>query len=124
MSFTYDPSTDAGKVRMLCTDRDSANQIFSDTEIDAFLSMEGSSVRRAAALALETIASNEALTQKVIVTLDIETDGAKVSDALLKRAAALRTQEDNTGAFAIAESVNEEFGYRERLEKEALRAGV
>lgn len=124
MAFTYDVSTDRGRVRMLATDRDEANPIFQDDEIDAFLALEDESVRRAAALALETIASDQVLVLKVMVTLDTETDGAKVSDALLKRAAALRAQEDSTGAFDIAELVVNDFSERERLYNEILREGV
>lgn len=124
MAFTYDTTTDRGRVRMLITDRNEASPIFQDDEIDAFLALEDDSVRRAAALALETIASDQVLVLKVIVTLDTETDGAKVSDALLKRAAALRAQEDSTGAFDIAEMVVNDFSERERLYNEILREGI
>ena len=92
MAFTYDLSTDIGKVRLLIPDS-SANYVFEDAEITAFLGME-SGVKRAAALALETIASNETLVLKVIRLLDLSTDGAKVADSLLKRAALLRQQAD------------------------------
>lgn len=92
MAFTYDLSTDVGKTRLLIPDTDWANAVFSDEELTAFLALESSSPRRAAALALETCAANETLTLKVIRLLDVQTDGAKVADALLKRAALLRQQ--------------------------------
>lgn len=113
MAFTYDVSTDIGKVRMLITDRNEARPIFQDAEIQAYLDLEDSSVRRAAAAALETMASDQALVLKVIVTLDLETDGAKVSDALMKRAAVLRQTENEVGAFDIAEMITNDFGDRE-----------
>jgi len=113
MAFTYDVTTDIGKVRMLITDRNEARPIFQDAEIQAYLDLEDSSVRRAAAAALETMASDQALVLKVIVTLDLETDGAKVSDALMKRAAVLRQTENETGAFDIAEMITNDFGDRE-----------
>lgn len=127
MSYTYDPSTDAGRVRLLIPDNDIDNYMFDDEEIGAFLALDGD-VRRAAALALETIASNEALTLKVIRLLDVQTDGRAVSDALLKRAAALRKQADDAdmaagGAFDVAEMVFDDFSWRERLVNQALRAG-
>jgi len=127
MGFTYELSADSGRVRLLVPDNDSANYIFDDDEIDAFLALEGD-VRRAAALALETIASNEALTLKVIRLLDVQTDGRAVSDALLKRAAALRKQADDTdmaagGAFDVAEMVFDDFSWRERWINQTLRAG-
>ena len=46
----------------------------------------------AAALAVDTIASNEAYVQKVIETLGLKTDGAKLADALRAQAKALRNQ--------------------------------
>jgi hypothetical protein len=91
---TLDPATSIGMVRLLVPDRDLANLIFADADIAAFLVMEGAVVKRAAASALETVASNEAMVSKVIRSQDLATDGAKVSDALLKRAAELRRQAD------------------------------
>jgi len=127
--FTYDPTTDRGRVRMLITDRNAATEIFNDGEIDAYLLMMGSNVLRAAALALMTIASEEALQLKVIKLLELTTDGAKLADSL--RALALQYQEkadlaeaaEAGGAFDYAEMVVDEFTYRERLDKEALRGG-
>lgn len=129
MPFTYDVNTNRGKVRLLITDTDAANVIFQDNEIDAFLSMMGSNVLRAAALALFTIASKEALLLKVIKLLELQTDGAKLADSL--RALAKEYQEkadlaeagEPGGAFDYAEMVVDPFTYRERLDKEALRGG-
>ncbi len=126
MAFTYDLSTDAGKVRLLVPDNKAASYIFEDDEIDLFLALEGG-IKKATAMALETIASNEALVLKVIKLLDVQTDGAKVSDALLKRAALLRSQaEDDALAdgdgFEIAEMVVDDFTYRDRVWKQGLRA--
>lgn len=125
MAFTYDVSSDRGRVRMLITDRDEANAIFSDDEIDAFLAMESSSIRLAAAAALETIAASEALVQKRITILDLTTDGPAVAKALMDAAKALRDREkDNDGAaFDIAELVLDQFTYRDRLTNEFLREG-
>lgn len=129
MAFTYDPTSDAGKVRLLCTDTDSSSQIFSDAEIDAFMALENNQIQRSAALALETIASDKALTLKVIRLKTISTDGAALSDALLKRAAMLRKQADDAearedgGAFDWAEMVLDDFGARERLWNQRLRHG-
>lgn len=123
MAFTYDVTTDRGKVRMLAADRVQADAIFDDDEIDAFLSMESSNIRRAAAMALDTIASDQALVLKVIKTLDLETDGAKLAGALRAQAQALRDQENETGAFAIAEMVNTSSGWQEKIWKDAMRSG-
>ena len=88
--------------------------------------IEGNDILLGAALALETIASDTVMVLKVIKLLDLTTDGAKVSDALLKRAAMLRAQaeaEDVEGAFDWAELVLNDFSYREFSLKDALREG-
>lgn len=126
MAFTYDVSTDAGRVRMLIGDtkEEAPNfPMFDDSEIAAFLAMEGDSVKAAAALAAETIAFSEALIQKKIKLLggDIETDGPAVAESLRKSAAAWREQEDNAPAFAIAEEVGNVFQERDRLYKQVQR---
>lgn len=126
MAFTYDVATDAGCVRMLIGDTREAPPdfpMFDDDEIAAFLSMEGDSVKGAAALAAETIAFSEALVHKKIKLLggDIETDGPAVAESLRKSAAAWREQEDSGPAFAIAEVVDNPFQERARLYKQAQR---
>lgn len=125
MVFTFDLTTNRGKVRLLCTDSVAAYEIFSDDSIDAFLSMESSSVKKAAALALETIASSEVLVQKRIRLLDLSTDGPAESAELLKRAKLLRDQADaeEEGDYSpidFAELVYDPFSLRERLEDEAM----
>jgi hypothetical protein len=88
-----DYSTPAGQVRMLINDTTSS-PVFSDAEIVAFLALEGDVVKRAAALALLTIAGDEALTSKVIRTQDLNTDGAKLAAELRAQAKDLRAQAD------------------------------
>lgn len=92
--MAIDYTSTAGQVRLLIPDTDETNELFTDEQIGGFLAIEGGIMKRAAAAALETAASNEALVSKVIRTQDLQTDGAKVSDALLKRAAELRRQAD------------------------------
>lgn len=127
MTYTYQPTTDIGKVRMLIPDRVEASAVFSDEEIQAYLDMNDSNVRRAAAEALETIASDEAMTLKVISTLDLSTNGASTSDALLRRVALLREQANEAdageegGMFDYAEMTPNAFTRRERVLNQAMR---
>lgn len=131
MSFTYNASlsTDRDKVRLLATDVDAANPIFTDAEVDAFMSLEGSNVKRSAALALETIARNQVLVLKVIRLLEIQTDGASVARELRMQAENLRAQADRDeassdgGAFDWAEMVVDDFSLRNRFVSSALRSG-
>ncbi|MGI5423064.1 hypothetical protein [Actinomadura luteofluorescens] len=92
--MAIDYESDAGRVRLLIPDTDETTPILTDEQIAAFLAME-TGPKRAAALALETIASNEAMVGKVIKTQDVSTDGAKVSAELRARAAELRRQADD-----------------------------
>lgn len=130
MAFTYVLSTSIGQVRLLIPDSNTLQYVFEDDEITAFLGMEGGTVKRAAALALETIASNETMVLKVIRLLDLSTDGAKTSDALLKRAALLRAQaaaesEDNIDGsnIDIAEMVIDGWQAADFAINSALRGG-
>ncbi|MBK8200314.1 MAG: hypothetical protein IPK75_18360 [Acidobacteria bacterium] len=123
MAFTYDVSTDRGKVRLLCTDVIESNAIFQDAEIDAFLSMN-TSVRLAAAAALEVIASNEVLVLKKIINLDLETDGPAVARELREQAKQLRAQETAVGAFDIAEQIHDTFTEREYWLKQVQRDAI
>lgn len=129
MAFSYDPATNAGKVRLLIPDRVDSGHLFEDDEIDTFLSLESSSIKRAAALGLETAASDNALVLKVIKLLDLSTDGARTSAALLERAARLRSQADaedsaeDGGSFDIAEWTVNDFSYRDRVINQSLRDG-
>jgi hypothetical protein len=99
MTFSYGPgeeppvaATDTDVVRLLLNDIDENSAVFSDEEIQTFLDLEGGAVKLAAAQAIDTNADNEALASKVLRTQDLATDGAKIADALRKRAQALRDQ--------------------------------
>ena len=135
MAFTYNSAcvTARDQVRLLCTDTDVAGgadaQYFQDTEIDFFLTAMSSSVLRAAALALYTIAAQEVLLMKRIRLLDISTDGPAEATALRALAdtyqekAALAEAADAGGTFDYAEIVTDEFTAEERIIKEYLRSG-
>lgn len=115
--MTYDLSTDVGKLRLLIPDRSAEEYIFTDSELSTFLALEAD-IRRATALALETLASDNALVLKVIKLMQLSTDGAKTSDALLKRAAILREQaayEDSAtdAGIEFAQWLLDDFSYRE-----------
>jgi len=129
----YNPTTDVGKVRLLISDTaEPPAQIFNDAEISTFLALEDGNLRRGAALALETIASNEVQVLKVIRTQDLQTDGAKVSVELRARAKDLRSQADviddafdpDDAGFDIAEMILNPASARQHLANEALREGI
>lgn len=113
------------QVRLLIPDRDPADQVFTDIEIQEFLSLENNNVRAAAALALETAATNEALRLRVMRVGGDSVDGAAVARALLERARALRASAvaalSSNIAVAVIEQAHGLFGQRERLMNEILR---
>lgn len=129
MAFTFDLTTNLGKVRLLIVDKDSANPIFQDNEIDYFLTAEGSNVKRAAALAYETIAGNQAFVLKVIKLLSLSTNGEATARSLLAVAQRFRDQaayDESTTSdnFDYAEVVYDDFTARQRLLNQIERLGI
>jgi hypothetical protein len=128
MSFSYDLSNPIGVTRLLIPDKALATMIFTDEEIASLLNMELSNhPKRAAALALETIAADRAMVLQVITTNGLSVNGEAVARALQKRADALRSQAEaeeaaqDGGAFDWAEMVTGNFSYRERNWDEIMR---
>lgn len=82
-------------------DNDTERRLLTDQQISRYLTLnvspsgnETAQVKRAAAAALETIATSEALLSKKIRTQDRSTDGPAVADALRKHAWRLRQEAD------------------------------
>ncbi len=125
MAFTYNLTTEAGKVRLLITDTDYTNPIFEDNEIDVFLSLTAvdgtNDINLAAAAALETIAASEALVQKKIKLLDLTTDGPAVATSLRAAAKILREQSDNESYIDWSEMSLNTFAARDIIWNDALR---
>ena len=94
MDFT----TPVGQVRLLISDLSPDEPLLSDDMIRGYLTLAGDNLRRAAAEALDAIASSEVLVSKVIRTQDRATDGAAVAAELRKHAAALRRRADEEDA--------------------------
>lgn len=95
--------------------------LLSDDDLDTFLTLQTDDVRLAAAMALDTIASNEALVQKKISILDLKTDGPAVAKSLREHAAQLREEADGDDAFDWAELVTTTSAWDERIFAQAQR---
>ena len=99
-----DYTTAVGQVRLLIPDveqlGDLANPsnpvayIFSDPQIQAFLSLYSNNVKRAAAQAKLVLSTSETLINKVIKTDDLATDGAKLAQELRAQAQMLMAEAD------------------------------
>lgn len=88
------------QVRLIIGDTNAADPDFDDDQIRGFLTIARGSVLRAAADALDAIATDEALLSKKIQTQDRASDGPAVADALRKHATALRKRADDEDAAA------------------------
>lgn len=144
MSYTYPSGTTVfDQTRLLIPDTTSPF-VFSDDEINQFLYLESSqglyvsgqavpngvsivtvpqtySVRRAAALALDVIASRLSQQGAVESLLDVKLSCVAAAKEARARADGLRQQEAELGSFAIAEMVNTQFAARERIYAQMLR---
>lgn len=108
--ITLDTADPVGMVRLLITDTDEAFPLFTDEQVRALLAMEDGVVKRAAAAALETIATSETLIGKKISTQDLSTDGPAVATSLMARAKVLREQADAAdGGVVNADSYGFDF---------------
>lgn len=140
MSFTYqlgnNPQIDYP--RLLIADTDSTHPVFQDEEILAMYNIAQPFVfispaatvstpqatatpRFVAAGLLECLASNKARLAAALEVLDIRLDPSKAAQELRKTAEALRDAERNDGTFAIIETVQDAFSWRQRVWKQWLR---
>lgn len=146
MSFTYDFTTQPllSTVRLLIFDTNAAQPIFQDDEISQFLYLKSSqaiyqsgqgnptgnsisspvivySVYSAAALALLSMAANKSYLSSISRILDVELDPSRAGKALKAMADSYLELENNSGAFAIAETQNNTWDAEERVTKQFLR---
>lgn len=88
-------------------DNASPSTLFPDEVIQTYLDVNDGNVKRAAAQACRALAVSEALISKVIKTEDLQTDGAKVANALLgvardlEQSADRDDERDDNSAFDI-----------------------
>ncbi len=126
MTFSYDPTTDVGRVRRTIPDKEEDEAFWTDEEIQSFIIDEGNWLR-ATATALETMATDAIYINQHTRIGDLEVDTSRSAKLLMDRAALLRTQaeaiEDEDG-FDIIEFAVDEFSYRERIRKQILRERV
>lgn len=127
MSWSFDPSAPVGVVRLLSADYDERNPLFSDESVQALLDLNNQVPRLAAAQALDIVATNEAIVQKMITLLDLKTNGPAVALSLRAQAAELRRQVefgigDPEGVADWVELVYDPFTARQRAISQWLRS--
>lgn len=129
MTFTYDPTTNVGRVRRTLPDKTEDEAFWTDEEIQSFLDDESADWRRATALALETMASDDVLVLKVMRVQNIETNTDRAAKLLMDRAKRLRELAADADAaagdaFDFAEMVITDNQYSERVYNQAIRESI
>lgn len=121
--FPPDPLSPVGQIRFLIADTEqfdydsngTPRYRLTDPQLEAFSAMAGEGrLYAAGANALRALAANEILIGKVIRTEDLQTDGAKVGDALRLLARELDTRqgrEDDDNAYAANAFEIVDFSY-------------
>lgn len=102
---TPDYTTPIGQVRLLIPDT-AEPYTFTDDEIQAYLVINRDNLKRAAASALDAIASSTAMLLKNVRTDDMSVDGAATAKELRLRARALR---EEATADEVEDAMNEGF---------------
>ena len=121
MAFTYDPTTNRGKVRNMIGDAVDSGHILEDADIDSFLSITSSDLYKAAALCLYRIAASRALLAKKKTAGNYSEDLSAISAQCLAVAKVYEGMSQNTPAEAQAEIITTDFSYRDILINKVLR---
>ncbi len=118
--FSYDPTTDAGMIRLLTDDADGDNYAFTDAEIAAVYATNGSNVLRTSARLLEILATNHSKLAIKVGRGDVDEDLTQVAKNLRDQADRYRAQadeEDDSGACLEAQvsPSYERFSYTQNV---------
>jgi hypothetical protein len=104
-------------VRTLIPDTDAIygaaqnENLFTDDEIDRFFRLGGDNAMRAAGLAMIAVGNSEAMISKVIVTQDLETDGAKAQKEWREAGKLLIARADDVDGTVLMQIVNYREGW-------------
>lgn len=123
-------------VRLLISDTVDLNHIFEDSEIEgayriqqatwqsaqlysagggSYLPSSPVSYFRVAAMLLDAIAANKSRLSSITQLLDVKLSPEASAKALRDMAAGYREIDDNSGAFAIVEQVNNNWSFKQRV---------
>ncbi len=111
MTFTYDPTTDIGKIRRTTPGEKSVSTYqLTDEELQSYLDDYGD-WRLAAARTLEDAAINQAFVLKITTNnaIGLSVNGVAVSQELRAMAARLRDEYEAGGSFDLAQTDFEEL---------------
>lgn len=121
MAFTYNLSTNVGKVRNLVHDVTESTAIFSDDEITSILNLHDGDIFMAASTACLKIAMSKALTAKMRRAGDYWEDDREVMKHYREMSKVYREASENVPADADVEVVYTDFNYNQILQNKSLR---
>lgn len=121
MAFTYDLTTNLGKVRNMIGDAVDTGHILEDADINAFITQAENDLYAAAALCLYRIAASKALLAKKKSAGDYSEDLTAIAKEVRAVAAIYDEKSQNIPAEAQAESFLNDFSYNDVLIRKELR---
>lgn len=114
MAFTYDPSTDRGRVRLLTGDTLASDYDFEDVEVDAALAFAPSIFAASAAL-LNALAANRARLARRVTRGGMSDDFTAVARELRETAKSLLTQGADVPLEAVTSPSWDLFSYAKNV---------
>lgn len=120
--FSYDTSTNLGKVRALINDIVAASYVMSDTQINAFLSLHSNDLYLTAAQCMMAIASSKALIAKMKKAGNYSEDFTVIAKECREAAKMFREMAMQDPAEAVGEAFYTDFSYNDLLAKKHLRS--
>lgn len=121
MTFSYDLSSPVGLVRNLISDTVATSPIMYDEEIQAFLNMKLGDLFSTAALCLRRIASNKALTAKLVMAGNFKEDNRQIANDLRMLADSYDVMSTSIPADAQADIIATDFNYNQLIVDKVLR---
>ena len=119
--YSYDISTNLGKIRALIGDTDATSVLLTDAKISAFLALKSNDLFLTAALALNAIAANKALLAKRKTAGNYSEDLTAIAKECRETAKVYEEMARNVPAEAVAEQFFTDFSYRDLLVNKHLR---
>ncbi|MBI4708238.1 MAG: hypothetical protein HY761_10010 [Candidatus Omnitrophica bacterium] len=121
MAFTFDPTTNLGKVRFLIGDMTDSGHVFEDATINAAISFTSSDLYAAAALCLYSLSASKALLAKRKAAGKYSEDLTAIAKECRETAKAYEEKSRSIPSEAQAEQFLTDFNYNQILQNKALR---
>lgn len=121
MAFTFDITTNLGKLRFLIGDMVDSGHVFEDSTLNGALSMESNDLYMAAADCLRSLAANKALVAKRKSAGNYSEDLTAIARECRETADDYEARAKSTPAEAQAEQIQNDINYNQILQGKAFR---